>query len=81
MSPIGGRSREHLGTSDVAVAHLRRLLLHELTSLFEGGDPLGLDPTIPFGLIDSAATVLPREALRQASPMEARAEVCRVPSA
>jgi hypothetical protein len=52
MGPIADRSRENLSSSDIAVAHARRLLLHALTAAAEGslppGSALGSDlPRIP----------------------------------
>jgi hypothetical protein len=38
MGPIYDRSKEHLGTSDVAVIAMRRLLLRLARSVHDGGD-------------------------------------------
>lgn len=39
MGPIVDRSKEHLSSSDVAVAHVRRLLLEALSTVAAGGTP------------------------------------------
>lgn len=41
MGPIVDRTKEHLSSSDIAVAHLRRMLLEALRTLDEGGTPVG----------------------------------------
>lgn len=41
MGPIVDRSREHLGTSDVAIIAARRLLLEACQDVEEGRDPVG----------------------------------------
>ena len=48
MGPIVDRTREHLGTSDVAIIRMRRRMLEALRRL-EAGEPLlGHDPATPF---------------------------------
>lgn len=59
MGPIVNRTREHLGTSDVAIIRLRRRLL-EAVARFQHGDPLiGLDGDIPFGQLRSEERLIP----------------------
>lgn len=41
MGPIVDRTKEHLSSSDVAVAHLRRMLLEALTDFEAGRPPVG----------------------------------------
>ncbi|MDA8262203.1 MAG: MarR family transcriptional regulator, partial [Actinomycetota bacterium] len=41
MGPIYDRSREHLGTADRAILHMRRLMLEAARALEQGGHPLG----------------------------------------
>jgi phthalate 4,5-dioxygenase oxygenase subunit len=48
MGPIYDRRKEHLGTSDVAVIRMRRLMLDSLARFQEGGVPLGLDAEQPY---------------------------------
>jgi phthalate 4,5-dioxygenase len=43
MGPLFDRSREHLGTSDVAVIATRRLLLDAAYAVQQGLDPLAVD--------------------------------------
>lgn len=42
MGPIFDRTREHLGTSDLAVIRMRRILLAAVRDVEEGHDPVGL---------------------------------------
>ena len=42
MGALYDRSREHLGTSDVAVIRMRRLMLDNVRGVSAGGTPLGL---------------------------------------
>lgn len=44
MGPIVNRSREHLGATDRAVAHLRRVLLRAIDDVAAGRDPLAFQP-------------------------------------
>jgi phthalate 4,5-dioxygenase len=48
MGVLCDRSREHLGTSDVAVIRMRRLMLDNVRSLAEGGTPLGLSRPLSY---------------------------------
>ena len=41
MGPVYDRSREHLGTADRAVIHMRRLMLLTARQVAEGGSPIG----------------------------------------
>jgi nitrite reductase/ring-hydroxylating ferredoxin subunit len=43
MGPIVDRSKEHLGTSDLPIIHMRRILLDQVKKFQEGQDPLALD--------------------------------------
>jgi phthalate 4,5-dioxygenase oxygenase subunit len=43
MGPVYDRSKEHLGTTDLAVLHLRQLLLKSLDKVARGEPPIGLD--------------------------------------
>jgi phenylpropionate dioxygenase-like ring-hydroxylating dioxygenase large terminal subunit len=42
MGPIVDRSKEHLGTSDLPVIHMRRILLKQVKAFQEGKEPLRL---------------------------------------
>jgi phthalate 4,5-dioxygenase len=59
MGRIVDRSREHLGTSDVAVIVMRRLLLDSARRFSEGESPLGLGGGFRTEQIGGAATVMP----------------------
>ena len=48
MGPIYDRTKEHLGNSDVVTIALRRRLIKAVRDFLEGGDPPGLDPSIPY---------------------------------
>lgn len=43
MGPIVDRSKEHLGTSDLPIINMRRLLLQQVKDFQEGKEPLQLD--------------------------------------
>lgn len=59
MGPISDRTKEHLGSSDIAIIRMRRLLLKELADFMAGKEPLGLDPTIPYPELRSDEKVVP----------------------
>ncbi len=59
MGPVVDRSREHLGTSDVAIIRMRRRQLENVRR-FQNGEPLiGHDPAIPFVRIASEQRLIP----------------------
>lgn len=59
MGPIVDRSKEHLGTSDVGVIALRRMVLKSIKLLQKGEIPPGLDPGIPTERIYSEGVIAP----------------------
>jgi phthalate 4,5-dioxygenase oxygenase subunit len=59
MGPIIDRTREHLGASDVAVIRMRRRMLDAVRAFQAGGQPLGLDPSIPYGRIATDERIIP----------------------
>ncbi|MBD2844346.1 Rieske 2Fe-2S domain-containing protein [Paenibacillus sp. IB182496] len=61
MGAIVDRSREHLGTSDVGVIALRRMVLKGIKRVEEGELPQGLDPDIPTERIYSEGVIAPKE--------------------
>jgi phthalate 4,5-dioxygenase oxygenase subunit len=61
MGPIYDRSQEHLGYSDLAVQHMRRLMLDAVRRFMAGEQPIGLDPSIRFEEICSHAMVIPED--------------------
>jgi phthalate 4,5-dioxygenase oxygenase subunit len=62
MGPIVDRTREHLGTSDVAIIRMRRRML-EAVERFQNGEPLiGHDPSIPYDRLRSEQKILPIDA-------------------
>ncbi len=61
MGPIVDRTREHLGTSDIAIIRMRRRMLEAVTR-FQRGEPLiGHDPSIPLDRLRSEQLVVPLE--------------------
>jgi phthalate 4,5-dioxygenase oxygenase subunit len=62
MGPIFDRTKEHLGSSDVAVIRMRRLMLRALTDFMAGKEPIGLDPSIPYHRLRSDEKVVPIDA-------------------
>ena len=47
------RTKEHLGTADVAIIRARRCMINAVRSFMAGGEPLGLDPSIQYHRIRS----------------------------
>lgn len=71
MGPIVDRSQEHLGTSDVGVLTLRRMMLKSIKLVEEGRPPIGLDPSIPINKIFSEGVVVPKGIpLKEACPLD-----------
>jgi phthalate 4,5-dioxygenase oxygenase subunit len=61
MGPIGDRSQERLGASDVAVAAFRRLMVEAARTMRDGGDAIGTtDPHVPQASISSFEGVVPK---------------------
>jgi phthalate 4,5-dioxygenase oxygenase subunit len=61
MGPIADRTRERLGTSDVAIARFRRLMLDSLRAFQEGKKPLGrTEPRIPQAELRSFEGIVPK---------------------
>jgi phthalate 4,5-dioxygenase oxygenase subunit len=58
--PIIDRSREHLGTSDIAVIHMRHWLLRALRQFADGGQVPGRIPAAAYGQLRSRDDLLPR---------------------
>lgn len=61
MGPIYDRTREHVGTSDMAVIRMRRLMLDSVRRFQDGGVPLGLDGRVPYEKLRSVQAVIPLE--------------------
>jgi len=62
MGPVSPRHKEHLGISDTSVVWLRRRLLESVHAFMAGGEPIGLDPSIPHGRLRSEEKVIPIDA-------------------
>ncbi len=61
MGPIGDRSQERLGASDVAVAAFRRLMLEAARAMRDSGKAIGTgEPLIPHASISSFEGVVPK---------------------
>lgn len=59
--PITDRTREHLGASDIGVAHLRHTLLRTLRRLQSGENPPGIAPPIAYDRLRSVEIVVPAD--------------------
>ena len=63
MGPIADRSRDHPGTSDLAVAQFRRLMVAAAQKFQEGGPAIGTgEPRIPHAKLASFEGVVPKAA-------------------
>jgi phthalate 4,5-dioxygenase oxygenase subunit len=61
MGPISDRSKEHVGTSDVAVVAFRRLMVEAARAMADGGTALGTtSPHVPHATISSFEGVVPK---------------------
>jgi phthalate 4,5-dioxygenase len=61
MGPIGDRSQERLGASDVAVAAFRRLMVDAARTVRDAGPAIGTtEPHIPHASISSFEGVVPK---------------------
>jgi len=61
MGPIYDRSKEHLGTGDMAVVRMRRLLLNSAKRLMEKGEPpIGLAAPVRYGSLRAEERIIPR---------------------
>ncbi len=58
MGGIYDRSAEHLGTTDLAIIHMRQQLIKAARDLEKGIDPPGLDPNFSYASIRSAEKTL-----------------------
>ena len=59
MGPIDDRSAEHLGASDMAILHMRRLMLKAIRDQQEGRSPVGLDcPEVNYEKIQARDSVI-----------------------
>jgi phthalate 4,5-dioxygenase len=52
MGPITDHTREHLGTSDVAIIHLRRRMLESVRRFMAGEPPIGLAEPLDYARLD-----------------------------
>jgi phthalate 4,5-dioxygenase oxygenase subunit len=59
MGPIFDRTREHLGTSDVAVIRFRRLMLDGVRKFVAGEPPVGLAGDLPYHLFRGGEATIP----------------------
>jgi phthalate 4,5-dioxygenase oxygenase subunit len=61
MGRIADRTKDWLGTSDIAVAHFRRLMVDAAKAMRDGGPVLGTnEPRIPHAQIASFEGVVPK---------------------
>jgi phthalate 4,5-dioxygenase len=60
MGPIYDRRKEHLGTSDMAVVRMRRLMLQSVRDFMEGGKtPLGLGAALDYKKLRAEEALVP----------------------
>lgn len=59
MGPVVDRTREHLGTSDVAIIRMRRRMLESLERMQRGDEPIGLHVPIPYEKLRSEQRIIP----------------------
>ena len=60
MGPIYDRTKEHLGTSDVAVIRMRRLMLDSVARFeADGTPPLGLREPVRYGKLRAEERMIP----------------------
>ena len=59
MGPIYDRTKEHLGTSDVAVIRMRRLMIDAARGLENGEPPIGLGEPPDLSRLHAEEGVLP----------------------
>jgi phthalate 4,5-dioxygenase oxygenase subunit len=63
MGPILDRSKEHLGVSDTAVIHFRRMMLDSCKRFMEtGATPVGLAEPVPYAELRADEEMLPIDA-------------------
>src|SRR4030095_3361224 len=58
MGPIYDRTKEHLGTTDLAIIRMRQQLINAARSLERGIEPPGLDPDFPWHHVRSEERIL-----------------------
>lgn len=60
MGPIWDRAKEHLGTSDIAVIRMRRLMIDAARALAaRGEEPIGLDASVDLAPLRAEEAMLP----------------------
>jgi phthalate 4,5-dioxygenase oxygenase subunit len=57
--PLYDRRKEHLGSSDIAVIRMRRLLLDSARQVESGGEPLGLQHPVDYASIVAPEATIP----------------------
>jgi phthalate 4,5-dioxygenase oxygenase subunit len=63
MGAIYDRTKEHLGTSDIAIIRMRRLMLDSVRQFIENGaPPAGLAEPVPYHLLRAEERIIPLEA-------------------
>ena len=63
MGPIYDRTKEHLGTSDIAIIRMRRILLDSVRKFSERADPpIGLDVEVAYDKIRAEERIIPIDA-------------------
>lgn len=61
MGPIADRTKEHLGTSDIAIIRMRKRMLESVRKFMNGERPIGLDTEIAYDKLRSEQKLIPVE--------------------
>lgn len=61
MKPISDRSKEHVGRADLAIIHMRALMLRSIKAVREGGGPIGIGMDFPADQIKCVVEVVPAD--------------------
>ena len=61
MGPIADRSRERVGSSDIAVVAFRRIMVEAVRQFMAGAPAIGTaDPKVPHATISSYERIVPK---------------------
>jgi phthalate 4,5-dioxygenase oxygenase subunit len=62
MGPITDRSEDHFGSSDLAVAQFRRMMVSAAKKFQEGGPAIGAQKTVRYADLASFEGIVPKSA-------------------
>ena len=78
MKPTLDRTREHLGRADLAVVHMRALMLESIRAVEEGRDPVGIGNDFPAPEIRTVNDVISSERSWQELGLPAESALAKV---